>query len=161
MAAAINLTRLASLLLLLLTLHTTLSAASGCTLPPCGRVDNKTRWRGKWADLSGGDHYCQVYNWKGGKGSVGHSAKRVKCQQRTVNAHSAVGGWTHDLIDVDGITFHDRRWRIIWENGKSFDLAEGVWAKIGSGETATCRENVQVPECRVTCGSALRVGCIG
>ncbi|KAM7214791.1 hypothetical protein V8F06_009863 [Rhypophila decipiens] len=62
---------------------------------------------------------------------------------------------------MDGITFHDRRWRIIWENGKSFDFAQGVWAKIGSGETATCRENVGVPECRVTCGSPFGAGCIG
>lgn len=136
------------------------SVASGCSAPPCGRVVNKTRWGLKWADLGGGGDKCHVYNWNGGDGSVKWNEKRVNCKQNSLGANSAKGGWS-DRIDVDGITFADRRWRIVWEDGTSYDFAEGVWAKIGSGETITCTENREVPQCKVTCEVAFGVGCIG
>ncbi|KAK3352462.1 hypothetical protein B0T25DRAFT_542031 [Lasiosphaeria hispida] len=148
-------------ILLLFLCQVTLCFGSGCKAPPCGRVVNKTRWSARWADLSPGDHKCHVYNWNGGDGSVPWSEKRVKCTQHSLDAHSSKGGFTHDLTDVDGITFHNRRWRIIWEDKRSYDFAEGVWAKIGSGETITCTENKEVPECKVKCDTDLLNACIG
>jgi len=141
--------------------HATPSLASGCVVPPCGRVVNKTRWHLRWADFGRSDDRCDVYNWKDGKGSVGWSEKRVGCKQYWLSEQSSKGGFAHDSIDVDGITFDDRRWRIIWEHGQSYDFKEGVWAKIGSGETITCTENKEVPECRVKCDTDFLNACIG
>ena len=155
----ISLFRLISLLLLVLQAEVCLG--SGCKAPPCGRVVNKTRWAGKWADLSPGKHKCHVYNWNDGDGSVGWNEKRVDCTQHDLGAQSSKGGYSHDKIDVDGITFHGRRWRIVWESGKSYDFAKGVWTKIGSGETVTCTENKEVPECKVKCVTDVLNGCIG
>ncbi|KAF2665716.1 hypothetical protein BT63DRAFT_428659 [Microthyrium microscopicum] len=141
------------------------AVASKCKAPPCGRVENNTRWRAKWGDFDpSGTDLCHIYNWNGGDGSIGWKEKKmVPCKQTYVSAHASVGGYTHDKIDVDGITFDDRRWRIVWEKGQSYDFAAGVWAKIGSGETIVCSENVQVPECHVKCSSDLGPldACIG
>ncbi|KAF2202834.1 hypothetical protein GQ43DRAFT_439357 [Delitschia confertaspora ATCC 74209] len=136
--------------------------ASGCSAPPCGRVINKTRWPGKYGDFGGKKHKCHIYNWNDGHGSIKWDEKRgVPCTQYDLDADSSKGGFTHDRIDVDGITFHDRRWRIIWEHGESYDFAKGVWAKIGSGEEITCRENKEVPECKVKCVTDVLNACIG
>jgi hypothetical protein len=140
----------AAVLLSILSLLTS-TLASGCTLPPCGRAVNKTRWEGRWADFGGGNNLCHVYNWNGGTGWNPPNGKRVRCTQHSLPAHSDVGGFFNDGIDVDGLTFHDRRWRIIWPGGSSYDFAPGVWAKFSSAQTVTCTENGAVPECRVGC----------
>lgn len=89
------------------------SEARGCIPPgPCGKVINQSPWPGKWADLGGGKHECHVYNWNNGKGSVGWSEKRgVNCTQHDFGSDGATAGGLIELTDVDGITFHDRRWR--------------------------------------------------
>ena len=153
--------RLSILLTLLLSVlgPAGLTLADGCKnilgKKLCGRVVNKTRWGGRYGIFGGGGlkHKCFVYNWNGGDGSVdwNESSPPINCNQTDLAAGESRGGWNDNKLDVDGITFHDRRWRIIWEHGQSFDFREGVWAKISTGETITCTENREVPECRVSC----------
>lgn len=81
--------------------------------------------------------------------------KRVPCKQHSLAAGKDKGGYD-ERIDVDGVTFTGRRWRVIWdESGHSDDLAAGVWAKFSNAETAVCEVNAdgRVPECRIKCHS--------
>lgn len=128
----------------------------------CGKVVNNSKWKAKYADLGTSDDLCHVYNWNGGKGSVGWSEKRVKCAQHDLPVGATRGGRDNN-VDVDGITFADRRWRIIWEGGQSYDFAAGVWAKIASGEAVTCTTNAdgRVPECRVKCTCDIDIPGVG
>ncbi|KAK5744776.1 hypothetical protein LTR17_001852 [Elasticomyces elasticus] len=132
----------------------------GVAVHYCGRVENNTPWTLKWTEFSKGNDLCHVYNWNGGDGAVGWSPKpngqrKVQCDQHSLAKHKNKGGYA-ERIDVDGVTFADRRWRVIWdESGHSDDLAAGVWVKFSNAEVAVCGVNAdgRVPECRIKCKS--------
>ncbi|KAK4890971.1 hypothetical protein LTR27_010420 [Elasticomyces elasticus] len=140
----------------------------GVAVHYCGRVENNTPWTLKWTELSKGSDLCHVYNWNGGDGAVGWSPKpngqrKVQCDQHSLAKHKNKGGYA-ERVDVDGVTFADRRWLVIWdESGHSDDLAAGVWVKFSNAEVAVCGVNAdgKVPECRIKCkGPFAGWGCV-
>ena len=135
--------------LLTLALHTITALSSGCRVPPCGRVNNGSPYRLKWADLSGGDDFCQVYNWHDGNGGETWDSARRPCKQDWVNAGEDKGGFWNDRIDVDAFCYHDRLYRIQWDGGRRQTLGAGVWTKIKSSQTALCKDvnGDGTPEC--------------
>ena len=137
--------------LLLSGVYTMSVMGSGCTLPPCGRVNNGSPYRLKWADFGGGCDFCQVYNWHGSDDSEKKNSVRRPCTQDWVNPGQDKGGYWNDGIDVDGFCFHDRGYKIVWEDGLHQDIPAGVWTKIGSGQTASCRsiEGTGTPVCSI------------
>ncbi|KAH7061720.1 hypothetical protein BKA63DRAFT_559217 [Paraphoma chrysanthemicola] len=113
-----------------------------CRVPPCGDVQNNSPWRMKWADLSGGPHYCDVYNWHvGSDASPAPNMAHRRCSQGWVEVGEHKGGFAQRL-DVDGFCFHDRRYRIRWGSaaGATYTLQPGVWTKISDAQTATCSQ---------------------
>ena len=137
--------------LLLSGVYTMSVMGSGCTTPPCGRVNNGSPYPLKWADLRGGSNFCQVYNWHGSDDSETENSVRRHCKQDWVNAGQDKGGYWNDGIDVDGFCYHDRGYKIQWEDGVHLDIAAGVWTKIRSDETASCEDinGDGTPECYI------------
>jgi hypothetical protein len=114
----------------ILTLVSSAGAAlgSGCRVPPCGDVYNNKPWTIKLSDLSGGDDYCDAYNWHGGDDSPAPNMAHRPCKQNWISPGQHKGGWGNDYIDVDGFCFHDRSYRIRWVGaaGLSYTLNPGV-----------------------------------
>ena len=126
--------------------------ASRCIFPPCGEVYNNSPWTMKWADLDGGEHYCDVYNWHGSDNSPAKNFAHRKCTQYPLDPGVHKGGWSNDRTDVDGFCFYDRSYRVRWLNaqGLSFTLDKGVWTKISSAQTATCSKSADgMPSCSI------------
>lgn len=137
--------------LLLSGVYTMSVMGSGCSLPPCGRVINGSPYRLKWADLGGGCDFCQVYNWHSGDGGETWDSVRRPCSQDWVKKGEAKGGYWDDGIDVDGFCYHDRGYKIQWDDGRHLDIPAGVWTKIGSDQTALCKDinGDGTPECYI------------
>ena len=137
---------------LLLSLYITGVLSGGCTVPPCGRVNNASPYRLKWADFGGGGDRCHVYNWHNGKGGETWGEKRgVKCKQHFLKAGDDKGGFFNDKVDVDGFCYADRSYKVQWEGGKKYTLGAGVWTKIKSSQTALCKDinGDGTPECYI------------
>lgn len=124
---------------------------SSCRTFPCGRVNNGSPYRLKWADLERGSDRCQVYNWHGGKGGETWDSVNRPCKQGWVNAGDDKGGYFNDRIDVDGFCYHDRQYKIQWGNGRRYTIPAGVWTKIASSQTALCKDvnGDGTPECYI------------
>lgn len=139
--------------LLYLSLYIPLVLSSGCTVPPCGRVNNASPYSLKWADpLGRGRNRCHVYNWHGGSGGETWGEKRdVKCKQNSLSAGDDKGGYFNDKIDVDGFCYADRSYKIQWSDGRKYILGAGVWTKIKSSQTALCKDinGDGTPECYI------------
>jgi hypothetical protein len=105
----------------------------------------------KWADLGGGSDFCQVYNWHNGKGGESWDSVRRPCKQNWLAAGEDKGGFFNDRIDVDAFCFHDRDYKIQWDDGVKVNIGKGVWTKIGSGQTALCKDinGDGKPECYI------------
>lgn len=97
------------------------SALSGCTVPPCGALNNKTDYQigVRWTDNNGA--------WKYG----------------VVQPHTTMGGYFNDGIDVDfwfipdGCADH--------RNNPYMNWVGEQWAKISSNQTVV----IDVRECNV------------
>ncbi|KAK5721301.1 hypothetical protein LTR17_014671 [Elasticomyces elasticus] len=117
----------------------------------------------KWAEFGKGSESCFVYNYGDGDGSTGWSPASgywLTCDQHNLGAGKGKGG-SSEGVDVDGITY-DRKWTIIWQNGHREELGPRQWAKISSGEWATCTAaNGVTPVCRVKCNTPFNKECIG
>ena len=137
--------------LLLSSVYTMSVMGSGCTLPPCGRVNNRSPYRLKWADFGGGCDFCQVYNWHGSDDSETWNSVRRPCTQDWVKAGEDKGGYWNDGIDVDGFCYDDRWYKIQWEDGRRLNITGGTWTKIRSDETALCGDTNGdgTPECYI------------
>lgn len=132
--------------------------AGGChnqlgPLPLCGKVINSSSYKAKYAQFGVNKGKCNVYNWNKGDGSIGWSQAITNCEQADLPAGATKGGWQANL-DVDGITYADRKWTIKWEGGQRYTLEKGVWAKFSNGEVVTCANTLNGPECTVKCNAS-------
>jgi hypothetical protein len=143
---------IATLVLLVLPSDVT---AGGChnqmgPAPLCGKVINQSSFTAKYAQFGVNKGKCHLYNWNKGDGSVGWNEAITNREQTDLPAGATRGGWQADL-DVDGLTFADRKWTIKWEGGQTYKLQKGVSAKFSNGEVVTCANTLYGPECKVKC----------
>ena len=137
----------------------------GCWV--CGKAVNKTPWTMLYTtdphgSCSPGASCCQILNWDNGGGSFDDAfasspkSKNVVCGHIPLGAGGSKGGNTcssKNRLDVDAVTFADRDW-VISTGGSSpkavirtKSVTKGVWVKISSLETLTCREKNGKPFC--------------
>lgn len=105
-----------------------------------GVVKNLSPYQMRWtAKFKTGTDWCEFYLWG-----------LVHCKQNLLEAGESMGGKDSkgDLIDVDGFTFAERKFRTYGPINPEIH-EKGVWIKIGNGTIARCYGGRDMPECYI------------